>query len=362
MTDRSPAIKPTGWNAFWFAPVSTTVLHRIRFLTGLVLCGWILSFAGNQEAFLSLDGWFDRTAYIETNRPADPNRPDAPTPVPIGWSIFYLAGSNRGLFDALYWGSLAIVGLFTLGLATRITGILTWVVVVSFLANPASSYDADFLLGILAFYLMIGYALLGFWNGHLSPLEYVLGPNDAFVFKRWLGDRRAGAAPVSYSANATLRLVQIHFAIIVITSGLHKLQMADWWAGVALWYPLHPPLQTTADQLMQERGTAAVTLWFLSLIQYIALAWQIAFPAFAWRGGRWRVVLIGGAIVGWLGCFFVLGLPLFGPIYLIGCLSYLTADEWQRIAGWFGSRFGMVAAKPARAAAADSHKIKVGSK
>ena len=356
MIDRSAATKPTGWNSFWFAPVPTSVLHRLRFLIGLVLCGWILSFAGYQEAFFSLDGWFDRAAYVETNRP------DAPPPVPIGWSIFYLAGSNRGLFDALYWGSLAIVGLFTLGLATCITGILTWVVVVSFLANPASSYDADFLLGIFAFYLMIGYALLGFWSGHLSPLEYVLGPNDAFVLRRWLGERRVRAASLSYAANVTLRLVQIHFAIIVITSGLHKLQMADWWAGVALWYPLHPPLQTTADQLMQERGTATVTLWFLSLIQYIALAWQITFPAFAWRGGRWRVVLIGGAVLGWLGCFFVLGLPLFGPIYLIGCLSYLSADEWQRTAGRFGSRFGASAAKPARATPADPHKIKVGSK
>lgn len=361
MTDRSAATKPTGWNSFWFSPVPTAALHRIRFLTGLVLCGWILSFAGHQEAFLSLEGWFDRTAYVETNRPVDPNRPEPASPVPIGWSIFYLAGGNRALFDALYWGSLAVVALFTLGLATRITGILTWVVVVSFLGSPASSYDADFLLGIFAFYLMIGYAFLGFWSGHLAPLEYVLGPNDAFVFSRWIAGQRMGNVSLSYSANVILRLVQIHFAIIVVTSGLHKLQLADWWAGVALWYPLHPPLQTTADQLMQERATANVALWFLSLIQYVALAWQIGFPAFAWRGGWWRVVLIGGAVIGWLGCFFLLGLPLFGPIYLIGCLSYLDADEWQRIRGWFGARVGGVAAKPVRTVA-DAHKIKVGSK
>jgi hypothetical protein len=362
VTDRSAASKPTGWNGFWFSPIPTTTLHRIRFLTGLVLCGWILTFAGHQEAFLSLEGWFDRQAYIETNRPIDPNRPEQTVlPVPVGWSIFYLASGNRALFDALYWISLTIVALFTLGLATRITGVLTWVVTVSFLANPASSYDADFLLGIFAFYLMIGYLFLGFWSGHLSPLEYVLGPNDAAVFARWIAGQRKPDASLSYSANVTLRLLQIHFAIIVVTSGLHKLQLADWWAGVALWYPLHPPMQTTADQLIQERANAAVTLWFLSLIQYLALAWQIGFPAFAWRGGWWRFVLIGGAIADWIGCFFLLGLPLFGPIYLIGCLSYLTTDEWQRIGGWFGARFGGGAAKPVRAVA-DSHKIKVSSK
>lgn len=354
MTDRH-ATKPTGWNSFWFSAIPAASLHRLRLLTGVVMCGWILSFAGQQQAFFSLEGWFDKTAYVEANRP------DAPSPVPIGWSIFYLAGGDRALFDVLYWGSLAIVAMFTLGLATRLTGILTWVIVVSFLGNPASSYDADFLLGILAFYLMIGYVLLGLRNGRLTPIEYVLGPSDAFVFGIWLKSRQERPAAFSYAANVTLRLIQVHFAIIVVSSGIHKLQIADWWAGVALWYPLHPPLQTTADQLAQERGSATFVLWFLSLAQYLVLAWQIGFPAFAWRHGWWRWALIGGAAIGWLGCFFLLGLPLFGPIYFIGCLSYLTADEWQRIRGWLGNRFAGAEAKPARAGA-DSHKIKVGAK
>lgn len=360
MTDRtapnSPtASTPTGWNGFWFTPTPATTLHRIRFLTGLVLCGWILGFAGHQEAFFSLDGWFDRTAYMEINRP------DSPTPVPIGWSIFYLAGNNKVLFDALYWGSLMIVLLFTLGIATRLTGVLTWVAVVSFLGNPASSYDADFLLGIFAFYLMLGYLFHGFWSRRLTPLEWVLGPMDTFVFTRWLGQRRETMSPLSYSANITLRLLQIHFAIIVVTSGLHKLQIASWWSGVALWYPLHPPLTTTLDQLMQERNTATVTLWFLSLIQYLALAWQIGFPAFAWRGGVWRIVLIGGAIAGWIASFFLLGLPLFGPIYLIGCLSYVRAEEWTRLSDWLRARIGGAASRSARATG-DPHRIRVTAK
>lgn len=354
MTDRT-APSATGWSGFWFTPTPSASLHRIRFLTGLVLCGWMLGFAGHQEAFFSLHGWFDRHAYIEINRP------DAPTPVPIAWSIFYLAGEDKVLFDTLYWCSLMVVVLFTLGIATRITGILTWVATVSFLANPASSYDADFLLGVLAFYLMIGYAFHGFWSRRLTPLEWVLGPMDTFVFARWLGQRRDAATAFSYSANITLRLLQIHFAMIVVTSGLHKLQIASWWSGVALWYPMHPPLTTTLDQLLQEQSGATVTLWFLSLIQYLALAWQIGFAAFAWRGGWWRVVLIGGAIAGWIGSFFLLGLPLFGPIYLIGCLSYLHADEWARVTDWFRARIGGGTSKPGRAVG-DPHRIRVTAK
>ena len=74
--------------------------------------------------------------------------------------------------------------LFTLGIATRITGVLTWVAVVSFLGNPAASYDADFLINILAFYLMLGYLLLGFWNGRLSIFE----PINSFPVRRGADD------------------------------------------------------------------------------------------------------------------------------------------------------------------------------
>jgi hypothetical protein len=336
----SPAERTRGgaWSRFWFSAVDPTLLHRIRLLGGCVLLAWMLSFVGHQESYLSLGGWIDREAYVQASQM------EIPPPVPIGWSLFYLAGSSRALFDALYWGSIFVTLLFTLGLGTRITGVLTWVAVVSFLGNPATSYDADFLLGILAFYLMLGYLALGIWNGRLSPLEYVLGPHDAFVLA-------AKRTTHSYAANLTLRLLQVHFAIIVVTSGLHKLQIGDWWSGVALWYPLHPPFATTLETLNGEKGTAALSLGVLSLVQYLALAWQIGFPMFAWRGGWWRVVLVGGALLGWAGSALIFGLPWFGPFYVVGSLSYLHAEDWQRVTGWFGRRGDQTHKRPARGAA-----------
>jgi hypothetical protein len=125
-----------------------------------------------------------------------------------------------------------------------------------------------------------------------------------------------------------MRMLQIHMAIILVTSGLHKLQMGDWWAGVALWYPLHPPFQTTADSLRREMPLASLNLFFLSLLGYLVLAWQIAFPLFAWRKGWWRGVLLGGAVLGWMGAFWIYRLPLFGPFVLLGSLSFLRPEEW----------------------------------
>jgi hypothetical protein len=310
------------WTRFWFTPISPLGLRCLRFLAGLLFFAWLASFLGHQAEFFSLNGWMDLKAIREVQR-----QPDL-APAPIGWSILYLAGDNVQVFQAIYFGSLAVLALFTLGVATRITAPLTWVIVVSFLANPATSFEGDYLLGILAFYLMIGHLLVGQWSGNLTPLERILGSRGDFVFAAWLLPDQRSEQPASHGANLMMRLLQIHFAIIVVTSALHKLQIAEWWGGVALWFPLHPTFQTTLEGLKAEAIDAPRTLFFLSLIGYGVLAWQLAFPVFAWRSGWWRGLLLGGAAIGGAATFFLFKLPLFGPFVMLGCLSFLRPDEW----------------------------------
>ena len=150
-----------GWTSFWFSAVDPIGLHRMRFLAGLLFLAWLLPLTGHQGELFSLEGWFDRAAYLEA---ADPAQFPGGPPAPIGWSLIYLFGTNTILLNAFWWASIAVLVLFTLGVATRITSVLTWLIVVSFLATPAASFDADFLLAMLAFYLMIGYVFLGVWS------------------------------------------------------------------------------------------------------------------------------------------------------------------------------------------------------
>jgi hypothetical protein len=282
-----------------------------------------LPFAGQAEALFGLGGWFDLKAYREASRLEE-------MPIPMGWSILYACGTNATLLQAAYWLSLGVLALFTLGVWTRLTGVLTWVVVASFIINPAISYDADYLLGIVAFYLMAGYLLLGQWSTRPSLLGRILGTPDTLL----IGFRRSGKAtgerPTSYAANLVMRLLQVHFALVVCVSGLHKLQFGDWWCGVAFWYPLHPPLEATAESIMAEGARATTYLFAISLAQYCVLAWQIGFPLFAWRP-RWRPVVLAGAAIGWAGSALLFRQPLFGPVYLIACLSYVRPDEWRGI-------------------------------
>jgi hypothetical protein len=344
-----PSPEPSGivqaWIRFWFSPTPPIGLHVLRFLTGILLIVWLITLAGHQQEFFGLGGWVDREsaarlkrAFFDSDGKIDPivaaNLQESYYP---GWSLFYLFNSSPTWVNALYWGSIVVFALFALGLWTRITGVLTWIMVVSFVANPVSRLDAEPLLVLLTFYLMIGHLLLGQWNKDVPWSERVLGSGRTFLFGR-------GDQPPSVAANLAIRLLQIHFAIVVVIGGLQKLQSGDWWSGVAFWYPMHSPFETTPESLAAESAGAGRQLFFLSLAQYLFLAWQLGFPLFAWRRG-WRAVLLGGAVIGWIGCLAIYQEPLFGPIYCIGALSFLTPAEWQGIAdriqlarSWFSGR------------------------
>jgi hypothetical protein len=314
----APASPRPGWTSFWFSAVDPIALHRIRFLSGLLFLSWLLPLVGYQTGLFSLNGWLDDLGYREAA--ALPGGAASR----IGWSLVYLFGNNTIAFNVFWWVAIGVLVLFTLGVATRVTSVLTWFIVASLLATPAR-FDADFLLAMLALYLMIGYVFQGAWSA--------LG-GEPEMFRAGFFWRKANADTPSYAANLAIRLIQVHFAIVMVTSGLNKLQFGDWWSGMGLWYRLHPPYDLDADKLRALAENKWLSWFVHSLIQYPLLAWQIAFPVFAWRGGPWRVVLLGGGVLSWVGCAFIYGVPLFGPIYLIGCLSYLTPAEWRWLQSW----------------------------
>ncbi|HJN11809.1 MAG TPA: hypothetical protein QF564_24200 [Pirellulaceae bacterium] len=320
----SPRAALRSWVDFWFRPTDPLGLHAIRVLAGILFLAWLLPMAGQLDGLFGLHGFFDQEAYREAARLPEGARPQ------IGWSALFLCGSSPMLLKAAYGASLVVLALFVLGIATRLTAVLTWVIVVSFTANPATSYDADALLVILAFYLMIGYVFLGQRGSALSLGSRLLGCRETWLFFSARAGKSAGPRPHSVAANVAMHLLQVHLAIVIVTSGLHKLQFGDWWAGVAFWYPLYPPLVTTVEEVREHVADRISFLVFLSLAAYATLCWQITFPIFAWRR-YWRKMLLVGAIAGWLGSAFLYELPLFGPAIFIGCLSYLSPTEWERV-------------------------------
>lgn len=311
------------WTSFWFTPADPVALSVLRVLGGLVFLYWLLPFAGDTQAFFGLDGWFDARAYAEASRLTDL------PPHLFSWSAAYWCGYNPTLLVVLYGLSIAAIVLFTLGVATRLTGVLTWAAVVSFTANPASAHDADPLLQMLAFYLMFGHLLLGLQAPGQSRLARILGPTrETWLFGGIWPRKRIGLPP-SIASNLALRLLQVHFAIAMMAIGLHKLQVSAWWSGLAPWFYLHPPFHSTLAEIRSYAPPSGESyLNAFSLVAYAVLAWQIGFPAFAWR--LWlRPLLLGGAVFGWLLTALAVRIPVLGPLMFIMCLAYVTPREWR---------------------------------
>jgi hypothetical protein len=321
------------WSGFWFRDADPIGLHVLRVLAGLLFIAWLLPFAGNVDAFFGLNGWFDARAYREASHLAD-----SPANL-FGWSVLYLCGANTVLVKLVYWLALGVFVLFTLGVATRVTAALTWVLVASFSANPATAFDADPFLGMLAFYLMLGYLLYDLRKPRQSFGAILLGSTETLLFRRTVPATPEHAS-ASAAANLAVRLIQVHFSIAMVASGLHKLQVKEWWSGAAAWFLLYQPFHVSMDEVRSSAAFAETYLTFLSLTSYVVLAWQLAFPTFAWRP-RWRPLLLGGAVLAWLADALLLRLPLFGPIMMIGCLSYLSPSEWRRVGRFLGKAPGL---------------------
>lgn len=316
------------WNHFWFEPMDAWALHVLRISTGTLLLFWLLTFMGSEVALFGLNGVFDLQAYQDVGQL--PNG----SPVPLGWSLIYSIGTNNGLVQAFYWCSIVIALLYTLGIATRLTSILVWVITISFSINPAIRYGADSILVIFTFYIMLGYLFISQRSGSMSLAERIFGSLHGSIWQWFSKSATPSETKWSVAANLAVRLFQVHFAIIMVTTGLHKLQFGDWWAGVAFWYPTHPPMETTFESIQASPATIQLYLVVITLAQYLMLAWQLAFPFFAWKSSlRWLLLL--GGVIGWIGQIAIFGLPLFGPFVFVGCLSFLQPHEWRNLLGRF---------------------------
>lgn len=312
----------TAWKTFWFAPRQTLGLHLIRMLFGILLLCWLVPFAGYVDDFFGLNGWFDTAAFTEASQSG------AELIDRQSWSLLYLVAQNPAALHGFYWSSVVVIVLFTLGFFTRITSALTWLIVISFTANPLIEVDTDVFLRLIAFYLMIAYLMLDLLRDDLPLWQRILSPWNHWVGAMLKIDENS---PRSSAATVALRLLQLHFALALVMMGLHKLQIAEWWGGVTFWYPMHRPSETTLEAINSLRLKRESYLYFISLGAYLVIVWQIFFPTFAWRRGLCRWVLLGGAVAGTLGLMIIYPIPLMGPVFMLLCLTYLTDFEWFSI-------------------------------
>ncbi len=257
-----------GWDAFFFQPADPRPIGLIRICLGLLLL-WNFGILGlDLQAFLGPDGWANADS-VRSYLAFD-GRPTGP-----GWT-FWL-GLPKALILPVYLSSLLTLILFTGGLWTRVTSVLTWIIVVSTIGRtPIIIFGFDQAASTLTLYLAVTGA-----------------GGQSFSIDRFLRKRRAGRNPSidnperayesngeptpTVSANLCLRLIQLHLCLIYLMAGLAKLQSPIWWEGVAvislLGYSEFRPIDLTW-----------VAQWpkFLELSTHIALFLELSYAVLVW--------------------------------------------------------------------------------
>jgi hypothetical protein len=280
-----------GWNQFWFTPADPSLLGVLRILTGLMLL-YTHAVWG-----LVLGDFFGPTAWLS------PQLVHAIQEHQYTYSFWWLVPED-GIWPA-YATSMGILVLFTVGLWTRVTSVLSLVVVISFAHRaPEAMFGLDQINAMLTLYLAIGP------SGHALSVDRLIA----------LRKSRSNLPRPSVGANLALRLINVHMCVIYLFAGLSKLQGEAWWTGEAMWQALANLEYQTADMTW-----LAWHPWLLNALTHVCVIWEVSFCVLVWLP-RLRPLTLAGAVILHAGIGYCLGMWTFALIMLVGCASFLPGS------------------------------------
>jgi hypothetical protein len=227
---------------------------------------------------------------------------------------------------------LGVMVLFTLGLFTRVTSVLTWLAAISYIHRTQHVlFGMDTMMNLLLIYLMIGN------SGAALSLDRLINRYRAARASLRRGGKVDAATqvyldrpPPSLSAGLALRLVQVHFCFIYMASGLSKLKGPAWWSTNAFW-----------DTVINPEFTLVQYQWYEWLIRQLVtfrpvyaamaaggvvftLALEIGLPFLVWT--RMRPYVVIAACLFHLGIAVSMGLVLFGLLMMTLLLAYIPGS------------------------------------
>jgi len=303
-----------GWDRFFFRPADPTPLGLIRMAVGL-LGFWSLFVLGmDLHAYLGSQGWTDAEGAYRALPP-------------YAWSLWFYVPDS--MLRAAWLAALAVFAMMTVGLFSRTTSALAWMIVVSTVRrSPVSVFGFDQILSTLALYLAATGAsgqavsldrLIRRWREARSRAALVR-PQGA----RLVSPTEPGRPSPSTSANLALRLIQLHLAFIYGSAGLAKLQGPSWWNGMALWGTL-----AAGEFVSFDFTPLAAWPTVLNAMTHASLALEIAYPVLIWFAAT-RPLMIFGAILLHLGIAAVSpGLTEFGLAMIAANLAF-ASGAWLR--------------------------------
>jgi hypothetical protein len=252
------------------------------------------------------------------------------------WSVWFHV-TDPTWIAVIHIGILLCMLLFALGLWTPGTGLVTWLGMLSYVNRGTTTFfGMDTIMNVLVLYLTLAHLFARPGSAALS-LDRLLW--------RWRKARQAGTSlaavggdTTSASANFAIRMMQIHFCIIYLGSGLSKLMGSAWWNGTAIWATVANP-EFAALHLRYYREMLTWlsrhrVLWELSMTGGAAftLALEIGFPFLVWnRRLRWLMVI--GAVLLHTGIALFMGLVGFSLMMLALLVSFIPPATVRQLLG-----------------------------
>ena len=304
------------WHRFWFDPADPYTLGIMRLLTGWMLVYNLLVWGLDLQAFFGFDGLLPLQSILDFH---------GRDPIFSFW--FYVP---EQWITTAHWSCVGIAVLFFLGVGTRVTSVLAFLITISYSQRvPIANFGLDQILGMLCLYLAIG-------------------PSGACLsVDNWWRRRRAqkqGIVPTESrhaSARVALRLIQLHMCVIYFWAGIAKLKGDSWFTGEAMW-------QVLANQEYQTMDLTwmAWIPWLPFLVAHVTVLWEMSFCVLIWNQKlRPLMLLIGTGMHFGIGAF--LGMWTFGLVMTFAYFSYGDPAAWRRRFGWV-ARFGRSGAVPDR--------------
>jgi hypothetical protein len=350
------------WDRFWFRPADPTTLGLMRICCGLMVLYVHLAYTFDLQAFFGANAWFDLKAANEFRydfpnaalpsgwTQSQPGHPDKDEElaykqkwgVPASdqihnrgqhrWSIWYHVTDPTGMM-AVHVSFLIVMLLFTIGLGTRVTGVLTLIALLSYIHRaPTVLFGVDTMMNLGVLYLVLAP------SGAALSVDRLL---QKYVARR--GAARAGLPePVfgppapQVSANFALRLLQINVCLVYFISGLSKLKGDLWLSGNACWLvmvnnefsPVHSALYMAPIRFICEHRW----LWELTItsLTYFTLAFEVSFIYLIWSR-RLRWTMIAAAVMLHLGIAVCMGLVTFSMMMLVLVLSFVPSAAVRKL-------------------------------
>lgn len=304
------------WNRFWFTPADALPACVLRLLVGSIALVYVLTFSGDLVTWFGPHGLLPEQTVLSLNSPEGRATGESNVVTHYRLSYFYLAESATGLY---LWHILGVVvaAAFTAGFYSRVTNVLTLVVVLSYVNRaPMIAGHMDPLLTATLFYLC--FAPTGRY----------------FAVDAWLRRRRAArqAHPAwerktngdSIGANIGIRMIQVHVCMFCLMMGLTKLAGQTWWMGEAMWVLIAQSDSRLIDLTFLRDNALVINAWTHAVVLF-----ELVFPILIWKPLARPLLLVLGLVV-WLPLMLVTGLIGFYVMLLIACLAFLPPEAMRR--------------------------------